>query len=72
MVLDKLGDQEDDKVIRILAHMIEIKATSRWAASQCLADGFQSGNFKRRVADGLIAAQMIRMSSTCSFREGRM
>jgi serine/threonine protein kinase len=55
LLFDRLEDQEDDKVIQILAHMIEIKATSRWAASRCLAHGFKSGVFKRRVSDGLVA-----------------
>lgn len=35
--------------------MIETKAISRWAASRCLANGFKSGVFKRRVADDLVA-----------------
>jgi hypothetical protein len=55
LLFDRLEDQEDDKVIQILAHMIEIKATSRWAASRCLAHGYKSGVFKRRVSDGLVA-----------------
>ena len=55
LLLDKLDDQEDDQVVQILAHMIETKVTSRWTASQCLAQGFKSGVFKRRVADGLVA-----------------
>lgn len=50
-----MEDQEDDQVIQILAHMIETKATSRWAPSRCLAHGFKSGMFKKRVADSLIA-----------------
>jgi len=55
LLLDMLEDQEDDRVIQILVHMIEIKVTTRWSASQCLAQGFKSGVFKRRVADGLVA-----------------
>ena len=54
LVLDKLEDEEDDLAIQILVHMIEIKVTSRWSATKCLAQGFESRLFKRRVADGLI------------------
>ena len=54
LLLDELEDQEDDQVIQILVHMIEIKARERWAASRCLTQGFKSGVFKRRVADGLV------------------
>lgn len=54
LLLDKLEDEEDDPAIQILVCMIETKVTSRWSATKCLAQGFKSGLFKRRVADGLI------------------
>ena len=55
LLLTTLGDQENDRVIQILVHMVEIKVKRRWVASRCLAQGFKSGVFKRRVADGLVA-----------------
>ncbi|KAF3769396.1 hypothetical protein M406DRAFT_71424 [Cryphonectria parasitica EP155] len=56
LLLDKLRDQEDgDKVIQILVHMIEIDTTSRWAASQCLAGSLKAGVLQRRMTDGLVA-----------------
>ena len=36
--------------------MIETKINSRWSATKCLAQGFKSCLFKRRVADGLIGS----------------
>jgi len=54
LVLDKMEDEEDGSVIQILICMVETKVTSRWSATKCLAHGFKSGLFKRRVADGLI------------------
>ena len=54
LLLDKLEDEEDDPAIQILVCMIEAKVTSRWSANKCLAQGFKSCLFKRRMADGLI------------------
>jgi len=54
LLLDKLDDEDDDPAIQILVRMIETKVTSRWSATKCLAQGFKSRLFKRRVADGLI------------------
>ena len=54
LLLDKLEDEEDDSAIQILVCMVETKVTSRWSATKCLAQGFKSRLFKRRVADGLI------------------
>ncbi|KAL9042525.1 MAG: hypothetical protein Q9214_003752 [Letrouitia sp. 1 TL-2023] len=55
LLLNKLNDQESDQVIRILVHMIETDVRKRWSANRCLGQGFKSGLFKRRVADGLVA-----------------
>ena len=54
LLLNKLDEQENDLVIHILVHMIEIKVRKRWPASRCLAQGFKSGLFKRRMNDGLV------------------
>ncbi|KAK0335642.1 hypothetical protein LTR94_011897 [Friedmanniomyces endolithicus] len=54
LLLDKLEDEEDDSAIQILVHMVETKVTLRWSATKCLVQGFKSGLFKRRVADGLV------------------
>ena len=54
LLLDKLEDEEEDLAIQILVCMIETRATLRWSATKCLAQGFESRLFKRRVADGLI------------------
>jgi serine/threonine protein kinase len=55
-LLDRMEDQEEeDRVIQILAHMIECKVTTRWFAIRCLAQGFKSRVFKRSVADGLVS-----------------
>ena len=54
LILDKLEDEEDDPAIQILVRMIETKVSARWSATKCLAQGFKSRLFKRRVADGLI------------------
>lgn len=54
LLLDKLEDEENDSAIQILVHMIETKSTLRWSATECLAQGFKGGLFKRRVADGLV------------------
>ncbi|KAL9039365.1 MAG: hypothetical protein Q9180_002573 [Flavoplaca navasiana] len=54
LLFDKLEDEEDDPAIQILVCMIETKVTSRWSATKCLAQGFKSRLFKRRVADGLV------------------
>jgi len=54
LLLDKLEDAEDHPTIQILFGMVETKVTSRWSATKCLAQGFKSGLFKRRLADGLI------------------
>ena len=55
LLLNKLDDQESDKIIQILVHMIEIDVGKRWSAHRCLAQGFKSGLFKRRVVDGLVS-----------------
>lgn len=55
LLFNKLDDQESDQIIRILVHMIEIDVGKRWSANRCLGQGFKSGLFKRRVADGLVA-----------------
>ena len=54
LLLNKLEDQENDRVIQILVRMIEVEVRKRWPASQCLAQSFKSGLFKRRVVDGLV------------------
>ena len=55
LLLKRLADQEDDQVIQILVHMIEINVKKRWVARECLAQGFKIGVFKRRMTDGLVA-----------------
>lgn len=54
LLLNKLKNQENDQVIQILVRMIEVKVRKRWPASRCLAQGFKSGLFKGRMADGLV------------------
>jgi len=54
LLLDKLEDEEEDPAIQILVCMVDTKVTSRWSATKCLAQGFKSRLFKRRVADGLL------------------
>ncbi|QPG95328.1 hypothetical protein C2857_000150 [Epichloe festucae Fl1] len=54
MLRDRLEDEDDDKVIEILHHMIYVDASRRWPAKRCLAQGFDNDVFKRRVADGLV------------------
>lgn len=54
LLLGKLHDEKGDRAIQILLRMIETKVTSRWSAAECLAQGFRSHLFKRRLADGLI------------------
>ena len=54
LLLNKLEDQENDQLVRILVCMIEVKVEKRWPASRCLAQGFKGSLFKRRVADGLL------------------
>ena len=53
-LLDKLEDQDEDKMVKILLRMLEIDVGKRWPANKCLAQGFKSGFFKRRAADGLV------------------
>ena len=50
----KLEDQDNDLMMEILLHMIEIHPKVRWRADQCLRRGFENNLFKRRVADGLV------------------
>ncbi|KAK0247419.1 hypothetical protein LTS09_017453 [Friedmanniomyces endolithicus] len=54
LLLTKLEDEDDDRAILILNCMIETKVPSRWPASRCLLQGFDSGLFERRRVDGLI------------------
>ena len=54
LLLNRLEDQENDQLVRILDRMIEIKVKKRWPAIRCLAQGFRGGLFKRRMADGLV------------------
>ncbi|KAK0970908.1 hypothetical protein LTR54_017890 [Friedmanniomyces endolithicus] len=54
LLLTKLEDEDDDRAILILNCIIETKVPSRWPASRCLMQGFDSGLFERRRVDGLI------------------
>lgn len=54
-LLNRLKDQEDDKLTPILLHMIKVKVEKRWPALWCLTQGFRNALFKRRTADGLVA-----------------
>ncbi|KAL8808694.1 MAG: hypothetical protein Q9200_004109 [Gallowayella weberi] len=47
-------EKDGDLIIKILARMIEPKVVQRWSATKCLAQGFDSGLFQWRVADGLV------------------
>jgi serine/threonine protein kinase len=58
-LLKTLEDQEDDQVIQILRRMIEVKPRKRWSAARGLAQGFRTGLFKRRVADGLVVCASV-------------
>jgi serine/threonine protein kinase len=55
VLLRKLEDEHDDNTIRILRRMIEMRVPSRWPANRCLTQGFNSGLFERRRADGLVS-----------------
>lgn len=68
MLLTKLEDEDDDRAIRILSCMIETKVPSRWPASRCLTQGFDSGLFERRRADGLVIYAGERHDSELSVR----
>ena len=53
-LLKKLDDQDEDKLVNILGHMLELKVSKRWPAGKCLTQGCKSGLFKRRLEDGLV------------------
>ena len=52
--LNKLKDEEDDSIIKILTCMIEIKIIFRWSATKCLSEDFKRRLFKKRIANDLI------------------
>lgn len=55
-MLRKLDDKDEDgdRLIKILVHMVEFRVSRRWAAKKCLMQGLDTGLFNRRKVDGLI------------------
>jgi len=54
LLLRRLEDEDEDQLIKILFHMIEVNAKERWPTNRCLALGFENGLFRRRRVDGLV------------------
>ena len=52
-LLDKLGDEENDQVVDILVHMLQVDVRKRWSAMKCLQEAFRKGLLKRG-ADNLV------------------
>ena len=55
LLLKKLNDQENDRVVQLLSRMVEVDVSKRWSADRCLAYGLENQLlFTRRGADGLV------------------
>jgi serine/threonine protein kinase len=69
-LLNKLEDQDKDHLVRILLRMLQVKVRKRWPAQKCLAQGFEIGLSKRRVADGLVVCASDRDDLDLPTQEG--
>ena len=47
-------DGNGDRLINLFFHMVEVRFSRRWPASECLMRGLDTGLFKRSKVDGLI------------------
>ena len=70
LLLDKLDFQDDEIVIQLLSHMIEVEIRKRWYVNRCLVQVLKNGLFKRRAADGLIVCATVKDELDLPTEEG--